>query len=368
MSMNLTKEEAKRKFHTLDALRGFAAIAVVILHFKDYMRPLAFGNAQLAVDLFFLMSGVVIAHAYDDKIGQSIGVRNFFIARIVRLYPLYFLGLAIALVVPAASMLLGFKTEWTIESLAETTAFALFMLPSPHVEAMQNALYPLNFPAWSLFFEVIINIVYAICLVRISTRSLIILTLVFAAALVVGSYALGSIDGGPKWSDAWMGLLRVTFSFSAGLCISRLTIGRSFRLPAATGLCSVLLALILIFYRPGHHALEYQLSSVVILFPLVVATCVTAEDHKHSYWMTWLGLCSYPLYMIHVPAMPIIDRAFNRIAHSHPSQTSPWSGIVLIVMLLLVSWMIAKTYDHRARSMLKMIIGRMSRTSSPIPR
>jgi peptidoglycan/LPS O-acetylase OafA/YrhL len=54
-----------RVFHWLDALRGLAAIGVVMFHGKDLFAPIRIPAGYLAVDLFFMMSGSVISRAYD---------------------------------------------------------------------------------------------------------------------------------------------------------------------------------------------------------------------------------------------------------------------------------------------------------------
>lgn len=57
-----------RVFHTLDALRGIAAIAVVVFHSATVLAPISMPTAYLAVDIFFVMSGIVIAHAYEVQL------------------------------------------------------------------------------------------------------------------------------------------------------------------------------------------------------------------------------------------------------------------------------------------------------------
>src|SRR5258708_8940334 len=54
-------------FHTLDALRGIAAIGVVVLQMSQLFTPIAAPGGYLAVDLFFMMSGVVLSHAYEPR-------------------------------------------------------------------------------------------------------------------------------------------------------------------------------------------------------------------------------------------------------------------------------------------------------------
>ena len=81
-----TSPKNKTRFLTLDALRGVGAIAVMAGHagivLNAYMPPFMY----LAVDMFFVLSGFVLAHAYDRKFAQGLSVQDFLKATsIVRL-------------------------------------------------------------------------------------------------------------------------------------------------------------------------------------------------------------------------------------------------------------------------------------------
>ena len=96
---------ASRHYETLDALRGVAALAVLLLHTRNYLLwPDLARSAYLAVDFFFVLSGFVVAHAYDAKLGRSLPVTRFLKLRLIRLHPLHLAGILVgaAAVVPAA--------------------------------------------------------------------------------------------------------------------------------------------------------------------------------------------------------------------------------------------------------------------------
>ena len=94
--MRLTRPE-RRAFHTLDGLRGVAALLVVTRHANLLSANISFPETFLAVDLFFLLSGFVIAFAYDDRLTNPNFEGRFLVIRLVRLYPLYVLGLFLGL-------------------------------------------------------------------------------------------------------------------------------------------------------------------------------------------------------------------------------------------------------------------------------
>src|SRR3569832_284109 len=72
----------------LAAIRGVAAISVMLYHFSPFLADgKVLPSSYLAVDLFFLLSGFVIAHAYDRKIENGMGFGTFVAIRLIRLYP-----------------------------------------------------------------------------------------------------------------------------------------------------------------------------------------------------------------------------------------------------------------------------------------
>ena len=83
----------RRRYETLDALRGLAALAVVVFHLGQVrLAPDLVPHGYLAVDFFFVLSGFVVAHAYEEALRGSLSFRSFALRRAIRLYPLAILG------------------------------------------------------------------------------------------------------------------------------------------------------------------------------------------------------------------------------------------------------------------------------------
>jgi peptidoglycan/LPS O-acetylase OafA/YrhL len=85
----------KHRFHTLDGMRGIAAIVVMFIHclHLDGNYPGWLQNAFIAVDFFFILSGFVVYHAYAEKLKQGMQFRDYVARRVGRLYPLMAVGL-----------------------------------------------------------------------------------------------------------------------------------------------------------------------------------------------------------------------------------------------------------------------------------
>jgi peptidoglycan/LPS O-acetylase OafA/YrhL len=359
--------EEKRQFHTLDGLRGIAAIIVVLHHYKPMLAPLNDGSGYLAVDIFFVMSGFVIPLAYEGRL-ERIRLRGFLLARIVRLYPLYLFGLALGVAVPAAAMLfhLG-RGHWTFRSLLVAALPGLLILPnipymtgpplSPAIPGADN-LFPLDYVAWSLFFELAINLVYASLRNANQRIALPVIMAVSAVALVIAIATRGSADGGYKYWDMWIGAARVGYSFFAGVVLFRLYrrggAGR-FRLPPY--LLLALVTLLLYLTPPAGLRPYYDGACILVLLPLLVWLCICTEPRIGQRVCATLGLISYPLYLIHIPLQFAAEGVLDRLFHSHAERFAPWLGLGLVAMLVSAAYLLAITYDVWARRRLGALVG-----------
>ena len=367
MKRSLASEAAaKRTFHTLDGLRGVAAILVVATHYASYLTPIRVGSGNLAVDLFFIMSGFVLAHAYDIRLQGGMGAGRFMLVRLIRLYPLYLLGTLIAAVIPVLGIVLGVSEQWSWASLLVALAPALLMLPRPPVlltgaelnVRLPNALYPMNPPAWSLFFELVINLVFATT-IRIRHRSFLPLVIgISGIALVAVSLLHGSANVGWRWEELLMAMARIGFSFFVGVLFHRACIGGWLPRLRCPPLLALACAAVLVCLKvPKEWRAFYDLACILIALPLVTWLCICNEPRRGVRIYSVLGLISYPLYITHESYHYPVDRIFYHFATGRAESFAPWLGIALIVAFVGISWMLAATYDGWARRRLGTLLG-----------
>ena len=77
----------RKHLASLDGLRGVAALAVAAKHFQNFSRiNLHAQQASVAVDLFFVLSGYVIARAYEARLAEGLSWRSYMCLRLARLY------------------------------------------------------------------------------------------------------------------------------------------------------------------------------------------------------------------------------------------------------------------------------------------
>lgn len=292
-----------KRYLTLDTLRGVAALMVVMFHSGQRIGVWTPRFGYLAVDMFFLLSGFVLACAYDDRLQRGMATTEFMIARVVRLYPLYVIGLLLgACLAPLNSSL----TNWTLQNAGFSFSLHLFGLPSPALMQVegQDAIFALNPPFWSLFFEFwVANAAFALFHARLRGKALLCLILVFACALIVCEKQFYGLIGGWTWSSIVVGFARVGFSFFCGVAIARYI--RGIPKPRAPAWALALaLPLLLSIPLDGRIAHLYELFCVLVAFPALICLGSTAIERKPSLG-TALGEASYAIYAIHYPLLVV---------------------------------------------------------------
>ncbi|MDM0111944.1 acyltransferase [Variovorax sp. J22R133] len=362
--MTTSHHADKRVFHALDAARGIAALVVVVYHLPNAMRGNGFGSGHLAVDFFFGLSGFVLAHAYLGKLSSGqMSLREFALVRLIRLYPLYLFSLLMLLVFLAGMLALSKPIPWSTQALAGKLPFALLMLPSPSGDP-QGYLYPFNVAAWSILFELGINLVFAMFCARIlnsRTRWAVVIVsgLLFALQLIWQDEV-----GGASWNTLLAGVPRVFFSFFLGIQIHEWHSRRAATRPAKQGLWS-LIALAVLFgclYAPAH--LWFKLAAIFVIFPVLIMVLSFAElpRGKVGDGLAQLGVLSYAIYVVHGTVLQVWMSGYA--AAGLPLPTSGLTFMLLIGAVLAVSWLADRWFDRPVRSWLQAMLRRRFNSGS----
>ena len=313
---------AKNHFVVLDGLRGVASVMVLAFHL---LEPFSHGDATkqiinhgyLAVDFFFMLSGFVIAYAYDDR-WSRMTQWDFYKRRLIRLQPMVIMGSLIGAALFYFQMgpafpLIATTPVWKM-LLVMLIGCTLVPLPiSMDIRGWQE-MHPLDGPAWSLFFEYLANILYAVGLRKLSKTALSVF--VFLAATYLIQLAVfgqrGDLIGG--WAlnapELHIGFARLLYPFFAGMLLNRLA--ARIQLKGAFLISGLLLIVALSLPRFGgtqHHWMNglYEALCVVLIFPVIVAIGAGEKrvEGPSIRVARFFGDLSYPLYITHYPLVYI---------------------------------------------------------------
>jgi peptidoglycan/LPS O-acetylase OafA/YrhL len=343
----------ERSFVTLDGLRGLAAIAIVLWHADDFFGR-AVPEAYLAVDFFFALSGFVLAHAYEERLRKGMSTADFMTLRLVRLYPLYFLALALWLPFGLRGLALGNVHP---RQLVIDLTTALLFLPSP---ASGLLLFPTNGPAWSLFLELIVNAWLGIFGARSGNVALGTLCAVMAIGEVIAAtMTVPGLSGGWTWNMFWIGVIRVSYSFPAGILIYRLWRTHKPTVHAPAVVIAIVLFAILAAPVPARYEGEYAASAAIVGFPALILFGASSYPRSHiASLCTRLGAISYAIYVLHVPVSTWVLRIAEKT--SGLNYTRWLWGVVSVGTIILAADVASRRFDRPVRIWLTMWLERRS--------
>jgi peptidoglycan/LPS O-acetylase OafA/YrhL len=358
----------KHHFVVLDGLRGVAAIGVTIYHGTFvFGGKTLLAEAYLAVDFFFLLSGVVVARAYENRLkaGETL---DYLVKRAIRLYPMIAIGAVLGASFYATDPhVRGYVSLWVVSGLYVLATLCLPVLKD-NIFPPSHGITPLNVPSWSLFFELAVNAVYGVTAKYLDSRRLLALVFVSFCIECVGIYHFRGANFGFHISEFWWGFPRVTFPFFTGVLIHRVMTddrlaGRS--LPPSVLALALLLTFAITTPKPRLNAVE-DLIDIALVYPAIIVLAMRANPRRlESAILIWVGALSYPVYIIHHPFFMWLARALRESGlqlASHP--------YVCICMAIVSSMAFAAVtyyaYDIPVRAWLTRIAKPIRRSVSPL--
>lgn len=349
------------KFVALDGMRGLAALAVALFHRRYWFGGEDFfGHAYLAVDFFFLLSGFVIAHAYEDRLRRHRGVRGFLRDRVIRLHPM----LVLAGVVGSVAFLLQLHAGRVERPALLPLSLLASFVPIP---AFWNTnVFPTNLPLWSLFWEIVANILFALVAARLTTRRLVVLVVVTVAIMLVCDVRLGGFGVGDDGATLPFGLPRVCSSFFLGVLLLR--VHRSGRFPVlGMGWLPPLLlcASFVLLGRLSPWSVVYDPVAALLLYPCLLLW-VAGSKPAFPALAEFSGALSYPLYLLHDPVLKLLTATlvFAHVSRQNPQW--PLIGLLHYPVMVLISYLALRLFDEPVRAWLRARFG-SSGHKTPVP-
>lgn len=329
-----------QRFSGLDGLRGTAALSVLLFHGDGLFRPApVLMHGYLAVDLFFVLSGFVIALTYERRLKEGLPFRIFVRNRGLRLLPIYWCGLF----ANAAALLSVGHPPAPTDVLRE-----FFLVP-------QTAHYGYAFVvcavAWTLFCEWIVNIAYAAGLFRMRTRALLaIAAFGWGIMTVAGFLTHRGFFLGESSPDVFVfGMLRAVPAFCIGVAIFRAHDRAWFaRLPVVMPeILYGIWLLVAVVPTPNGTPL-FDSVAVIGVCPALIVLLVRSEARAGA-WCLIAGRLSYPLYVSHLAVVIPAQNGLHLFARGNLL-----AGGCAVAAALLLAWAIAAAND-RLQSALRRL-------------
>ena len=336
----------------LDVLRALAGLAVPMLHLQEsfvFARrsgdwTLDFcGHNYFAVEFYLLLMAYMFGAAYDHRWDEGMGLWEFAKRRLRRLHPLVVSGVVLGGLVFALQAA-GFAWAGSSQLVGQSVGLQIWAFVSGLLVLPAcgfTFIAPLNPCSWTLYYQYLGNVLYALFVRRMSRWMLAVAAALSAVALAVyvfhpelnalfGTHAdfltrlahrrSVSFDGGWGMSDIHIaaGLVRLAFPLFFGLLVFRL--GWKIRLPKVVATILVPVVFVAFMFVPAGKGSIFALSSVwngvlelafvfvFLPFILLVGIGSDAPGGRFAQIADFFGRLSFPVYMSHFMFMPILQK------------------------------------------------------------
>jgi peptidoglycan/LPS O-acetylase OafA/YrhL len=219
-------------------------------------------------------------------------------------------------------------------------------------------MYTLDAPAWTLFYEYIANVLYALFLRRASVRLLAVLAALCACATIyLAVFVQGDVYGGWEFSTEHLraGFVRLLYPFLAGLLLCRLR--RAMPVRGAFVWTALLLVAVICLPRWGGREQLwlnglYESAVILILFPLIVwFGAAGAVGGGLRRLCRLLGGVSYPLYLVNYPIVYVYSAWITQTRTA--LSAAVWQSAAVFLLICAVSYLAYRFYEQPLQRLLR---------------
>jgi len=328
----VTAAESSAKIHSIQFLRAFAAVLVVLQHSIHEVNELG-GSGRVpfvidgtfGVEVFFVISGFIMHALTKPKLGTSGYWWKFLVERVLRIAPLYWI--ATTLFIAAA---LIFPSQITHAAIAPMHALASYLFV-PWPRPGDGELSPVLALGWSLNYEMFFYILFSLCIwFRTKSITLSCCVVFLVIAVVHGFLPLNSV---PHYLSKSIILL-----FLAGTVISYLhqVVPQRVSLPswAFVVIIGVFAMIKQVFAPFGGPLLQDSILAVSIV-AIAAFTYINDADTRPAQWLTTAGDASYSLYLFHIFAINLMIVAVKQLHLLDKAGVYPVLGICVAASLVI---------------------------------
>lgn len=314
-----------QRFTYVDLLRGLAALAVLITHYRwffarsvgdwrtDVQLPLYdvlwpfYENGLLAVQMFWILSGFVFTVAYGG-FGRNVSARTFLIHRVARLYPLHFITLLLVAILQTIS----WKTsgEWQIYGNNDVRHFIAHLGFASNWFTTEHSF---NAPVWSVSIEVLIYAAFLVYLLRSGPNlwvAIAIIPLAFIAERLTQNF-----------------IPQCFALFFAGVVIARIAQRVQSWAIFVSGLGLLIVTIAGVALGEPMALVYAGTPALLLLFVGLDLTFPPVPQGLH-----WIGAITYAVYLLHMPVLISLKMSFGT---SLPLESPGMLGAFLALVVLI---------------------------------
>lgn len=349
----------------LDTLRILASIGIVILHYANYVEETPIGrfvadhtlHFNYLVDLFFVISGYVIANQYLHRVSGRHAISRFLWRRMARVYPLHIATLAFYLVI-ALLLALGYvqSDNPARYPLSDVPAQVLLL------HAIDGQRLTFNFPSWSLSAELVCYLLFPLLAFTGLRRPKLVIVLAIGCAGALTIYS--AVSGAPTWPE-WInkgGAFRALPAFMLGMVLQLFSV-RMGRIQIGAALLPAFAAFVFLGW-----ALP-PLADVALVY-LIAAAAVQCDVSRARTLLSRLGVgrwahLTYSSYMLHMPVATLVVTVGGHLLAAHAPPMRFVLVVLAMVVLVFVSVASYRLFEEPARRRLNAAFDRY--LSRPAP-
>jgi peptidoglycan/LPS O-acetylase OafA/YrhL len=348
--------QSRRVYDTLDGLRAAGAQLVVMRHVPEFFGGFRVPESFLAVDLFYLVSGLVLANAYGERLkSRGMGLGPFFVTRLIRLFPLYLVGLLLGLAAAVLNMQHDPHSWWTPFKIIEAMATGLLLIPM--FQGLEANGSSLDGPTWTLLPELVANMAWAWTIRWVRFLIIGAALVVCGAGVVLAERHWRTLDVGYLPDQLWGAIARAGYSFFAGVVVFWLVRNRRIDSRIVPWLCVAVLTVVLAL-RPGKDIVStYEIAAVLIGFPALIALSALFEPGpKVAALFALLGRASWGVYILHEPVARLLDETVLRGVHFQRVLPPAVSGIAFLAFVTFLAWALDRWFEVPVRKVLTRVL------------
>ncbi|ROP62660.1 peptidoglycan/LPS O-acetylase OafA/YrhL [Enterobacter sp. BIGb0383] len=338
---------------TIQALRGIAAIIVVLFHYKWQLNldldnrwvSAVFNSGGLGVTIFFILSGFIMVYSGQSKSSAI----NFVVNRFSRIYPAYLFFIILGFAIGGAMSTFHYddKTLNFIRSFMFMPATMEYAPAYIDVNSITGVRWTLNY---EMYFYALMALSF------IFRRKMIALFMMFTVALIIIPICSGftptlGVEGYPYKSE-FLGFITnpIMYEFILGVSIA-LLYAKFKNVPAVISLPLLIVALSVVAYGCFYHGInDHGLKSSALFMALLFAALVFNAKWLDNYIpgvLFYLGEISFSVYLLHNPVMHLVKKY---LLHSEKGLAV---FIAASLLTLILSHLSYKYFERKGSTALK---------------